>query len=718
MEQEKLIYEFEKSNSYRNYTKIKQLIEAGTIFKLSETTILADMLGYNYDSQLFRLLINNASEIKWDSLNDGTRTIIDIAIWGKNHEALELLLKASAPVSANTLRYAGQANDSALIKIIFANVSEATWNKTFKFDDVLWDAATDKRYETLKALLETKTSFKGTYLLHTAVNNFDSQAVSIIIDHAKGIDLNEKGECGNTPLVIAAQTYKFDAIKLLLQAGATVNGSGLLPYYVTGSRGIKLINIIIENAKGDVNWNEKDQHGYTALDYAYSERKTEIVDLLTELGAKPSYPGFIALLNTIQLISQHAVYTICPADSSKNPLEKLLSWTYSPSLSKEEIYTNFNELYQNDLLKGILYTNALDKEHTIALVKEFYKYVPEANIFFLGGYLQSMRLALIEYDYERKIRTENSQPIIKQIAEDIFRKLVNNPPKDMALEQSIKYQSALRNILENPDELDFIEFMGKCNFPFITEANEELDNVSYKIDAQKPQSNIDEVISILESFVKPIPEIERIKKFPKGSYIHELSHKLMCQLFGEMEPYANDEQKEKYKKAIDKTLNNMQLFGKSLIEISQQSDFGKNQCDTLPIVSKLEPSLYLKLDLYANEQEIQSYQKIADQVSDYITKNPENIIYYTRNEACYPMVYFPDQRTNAAINDFYMVYVGYSMDEEHKEFIVRYPQAVAEGFYDNNPKLQIILEPLKEYWDSVIEPKMQEYNFVHGSWAN
>jgi ankyrin repeat protein len=69
-----------------------------------------------------------------------------------------------------------------------------------------------------------------------------------------------------------------------------------------------------------------------------------------------------------------------------------------------------------------------------------------------------------------------------------------------------------------------------------------------------------------------------------------------------------------------------------------------------------------------------------------------------------------------AISHFLYIYDflgSYSEYTEHAEFVVRYPETIATGCYQQDEVLQKILAPLAKYWDEVIEPARQQYNEAH-----
>ena len=61
----------------------------------------------------------------------------------------------------------------------------------------------------------------------------------------------------------------------------------------------------------------------------------------------------------------------------------------------------------------------------------------------------------------------------------------------------------------------------------------------------------------------------------------------------------------------------------------------------------------------------------------------------------------------SAIEAFLMLYHQYSEDKEDAEFIVRYPQIIAQGLYKG--KVVDIFQPIAEYWEQDMSPVFREY---------
>lgn len=84
-----------------------------------------------------------------------------------------------------------------------------------KFSDLLNDDAEDP-FEPIDPL--TYHSPEGDSCLHLAAQRGDSRAVELLLD--AGLDINEPGDMGNTPLHYAVKYQHSDIADLLIKRGA------------------------------------------------------------------------------------------------------------------------------------------------------------------------------------------------------------------------------------------------------------------------------------------------------------------------------------------------------------------------------------------------------------------------------------------------------------------------------------------------------------------
>ncbi|AIF81838.1 hypothetical protein I862_06420 [endosymbiont of Acanthamoeba sp. UWC8] len=187
---------------------------------------------------------------------------------------------------------------------------------------------------------------------------------------------------------------------------------------------------------------------------------------------------------------------------------------------------------------------------------------------------------------------------------------------------------------------------------------------------------------------------------PKGTLIHELSHKLMFQIFNNMgSPYAQEREKMLYKQAIAEVLENIFI------------DYYK--VDGLQSILEIMPNYHS-----ATTCEIGSL--LTTKHDSLISNSMAEFIKSSMLEGKIPLMEHFEEEVlkgkciNGVINILLGVYDGnYSSFFEDSEFIVRYPQIISDKCYDDNPLVQKILEPIKIYWETVVEEKIKEYIEIH-----
>ncbi|XP_058143886.1 kinase D-interacting substrate of 220 kDa isoform X3 [Dasypus novemcinctus] len=115
-------------------------------------------------------------------------------------------------------------------------------------------------------------------------------ALKALLEKCKDVD--ERNECGQTPLMIAAEQGNLEIVKELIKNGANCNLEDLDNWTALISASKEgHVHIVEELLKCGVNLEHRDMGGWTALMWASYKGRTEVVELLLSHGANPSVTG-------------------------------------------------------------------------------------------------------------------------------------------------------------------------------------------------------------------------------------------------------------------------------------------------------------------------------------------------------------------------------------------------------------------------------------------
>nr|XP_044993551.1 kinase D-interacting substrate of 220 kDa isoform X3 [Jaculus jaculus] len=115
-------------------------------------------------------------------------------------------------------------------------------------------------------------------------------ALKALLEKCKDVD--ERNECGQTPLMIAAEQGNLEIVKELIKNGANCtledldNWTALISASKEGH-----IHVVEELLKCGVDLEHRDMGGWTALMWACYKGRTDVVELLLSNGANPSVTG-------------------------------------------------------------------------------------------------------------------------------------------------------------------------------------------------------------------------------------------------------------------------------------------------------------------------------------------------------------------------------------------------------------------------------------------
>ncbi|XP_045404955.1 kinase D-interacting substrate of 220 kDa isoform X7 [Lemur catta] len=115
-------------------------------------------------------------------------------------------------------------------------------------------------------------------------------ALKALLEKCKDVD--ERNECGQTPLMIAAEQGNLEIVKELIKNGANCNLEDLDNWTALISASKEgHVHIVEELLKCGVNLEHRDMGGWTALMWACYKGRTAVVELLLSHGANPSVTG-------------------------------------------------------------------------------------------------------------------------------------------------------------------------------------------------------------------------------------------------------------------------------------------------------------------------------------------------------------------------------------------------------------------------------------------
>ncbi|KAM5263200.1 kinase D-interacting substrate of 220 kDa isoform 2-T2 [Ctenodactylus gundi] len=119
-------------------------------------------------------------------------------------------------------------------------------------------------------------------------------ALKALLEKCKDVD--ERNECGQTPLMIAAEQGNLEIVKELIKNGANCNLEDLDNWTALISASKEgHVHIVEELLKCGVNLEHRDMGGWTALMWACYKGRTEVVELLLSHGANPSTTGLYSV---------------------------------------------------------------------------------------------------------------------------------------------------------------------------------------------------------------------------------------------------------------------------------------------------------------------------------------------------------------------------------------------------------------------------------------
>nr|XP_023475350.1 kinase D-interacting substrate of 220 kDa isoform X9 [Equus caballus] len=119
-------------------------------------------------------------------------------------------------------------------------------------------------------------------------------ALKALLEKCKDVD--ERNECGQTPLMIAAEQGNLEIVKELIKNGANCNLEDLDNWTALISASKEgHVHVVEELLKYGASVEHRDMGGWTALMWACYKGRTEVVELLLSHGANPSVTGLYSV---------------------------------------------------------------------------------------------------------------------------------------------------------------------------------------------------------------------------------------------------------------------------------------------------------------------------------------------------------------------------------------------------------------------------------------
>ena len=250
----------------------------------------------NGDTAAMRSLVEQHVDVNARQA-DGA-TALAWAAYRDSLDAAELLIRAGANVNAAndygaTALWLACAKGSAAMTEKLLNAGADPNANLLSGETPLMTAARMGSVDVMKLLLahganvNAKETRGAQTALMWAVAEKHAEAARVMIEH--GADIHARSKRGFTPLLFAAQQGDVDSARILLAAGADVNGTapGMSPLLIATTSGHAALSVFLLEKGADPN--AQDSIGLTVLYHAASRRNMqELVKALLPHGVNPN----------------------------------------------------------------------------------------------------------------------------------------------------------------------------------------------------------------------------------------------------------------------------------------------------------------------------------------------------------------------------------------------------------------------------------------------
>lgn len=224
-------------------------------------------------------------------------TPLGLAVWAKQTEIAELLLKAKADANLadakgiTPLLHTVRENDIGMVQLLLQHGAGVDAQEASQGSTALKIAAEHEFIDVMKALLDAKAQLElpdrhGLTPLMLAAVEGKADAVALLLE--RGVQVNTKAQNNITALYLASKGGHVPTLQLLLDAGAEVNGSdafGVTPLITACAMGHTDAAALLVEHRALVDAHAAGGGNVSALKYAAQLGHAAIVELLLNAGA-------------------------------------------------------------------------------------------------------------------------------------------------------------------------------------------------------------------------------------------------------------------------------------------------------------------------------------------------------------------------------------------------------------------------------------------------
>ena len=312
----------------QNIDAVKALLDAGEDINIREKNGLTPiyMAIQVKNVPIVKMLLEHDANV--NIIYNHEDTLLHVACIGKNYSIVKLLLENNININVQddygftALAYACRDGTLPIVKLLLQtsgiDVNLATIEKLSPLQLACFYPETAVYKEIVTLLLQKEANVHAKnihsgFSLFFASENGSTDIMKLLLDNGAIADINCQNEVGYSPLIVACENRKLNAVKLLLQYNVDMyifNQRGASALHLICEDGFNdILEILIEN-KIDINIRSKCQFEYTPLMIACQQGHRETVKLLLQ------YNPDITILsphngsNAIQIAARNGFFDI------------------------------------------------------------------------------------------------------------------------------------------------------------------------------------------------------------------------------------------------------------------------------------------------------------------------------------------------------------------------------------------------------------------------